>query len=413
MLRRQPLHILNNQSNPQPDERTRLTTRIKERARAIGFDTVGIASATPFAEARAALLERINSGYLSGLQWFTRERAEFSSDPANLLPGVRSIISVAMSYAGEVAVPDVRPGRPRGRVSRYAWGRDYHEVLKERMHMLVQAIDEECAAAGLFAGTGADGERSEYRTLVDTARIVDRAAAARAGVGWYGKSTNIITTGPAGSWIFLGEVLTTLDLQPDVPLRKNCGSCDLCMRACPTGAIVAPYVLDSNRCISYLTIEHRGMIPRDLRPLIGDWIFGCDICQEVCPPNARPIAAPTAHTEFQPADPSVAYPDLVELLHITPAEFSARFRHSPIKRAKRDGLRRNAAIAIGNSGDWAAVPALIAALDDDSALVRAHVAWALGRLGNGEAKQALTTRLEREEDAEVRAEIALALQDLT
>jgi epoxyqueuosine reductase len=409
MLQRPSLPVLGHAAHPQSDKRCQLTARLKERARSLGFDVVGIAAAAPFAEARAALLERIGSGYLSGLKWFTAERAEFSSDPANLLPGVRSIISVAMSYAAEVAAPNADLGHPRGRVARYAWGRDYHEVLKERMNALVHAIEEEYSVP---EGDQMGGEPGEYRALVDTARIIDRAVAARAGVGWYGKSTNIITTSPAGSWIFLGEVLTVLDLQPDVPLRKNCGSCDLCLRACPTGAIVRPYVLDSNRCISYLTIEHRGAIPRDLRPLIGDWVFGCDICQEVCPPNARPIAAPTEHADFQLTDPSLAYPDLVELLQITPEEFSMRFRHSPIKRAKHDGLRRNAAVAIGNSGDQAAVPALARALNDDSALVRTHVAWALGRLGGVEAEHALIERLECEQDDEVREEIALALQDI-
>src|SRR5207302_1539587 len=154
----------------------------------------------------------------------------------------------------------------------------------------------------------------------------------RAGVGWYGKSTNIITTSPAGSWIFLGEVLTVLDLQPDVPLRKNCGSCDLCLRACPTGAIVRPYVLDSNRCISYLTIEHRGAIPRDLRPLIGDWVFGCDICQDVCPPNRHVL--PLAPPALQPHDGEDAYPALGPLLTMTETEYRTRFRGPAITRAK-------------------------------------------------------------------------------
>jgi epoxyqueuosine reductase len=380
-----------------------LSARIKARALSLGFDAVGIAPATPDARARAALLERIGAGYLSGLGWFTAERAEFSCDPANLLPGARSIISVAMSYAGELPRPAGVPGRPRGRVARYAWGRDYHAVLKERMGALVRAVEEECAA-----GAGSPGD---YRTLVDTARIVDRAAAARAGVGWYGKNTNIITEGAAGSWAFLGEVLTVLDLAPDLPLRKHCGACDLCLRACPTGAIVGPYVLDNNRCISYLTIEHRGVIPRELRAMIGDWVFGCDICQEVCPPNRRPIAGRSPHADFGAADDGAAYPDLVALLEITPEEFTARFRDSPIKRAKRDGLRRNAAVALGNSGDRAAVPALARALDDPAALVRTHAAWALGRLGGGAARAALAGCLAREDDDAVREEIVLALAE--
>src|SRR2546423_2852865 len=286
-----------------------LTGRIKGDARAVGLDAVGVARAGPFAEDRAVLGEPIAAGHFSGLSWFPAERADFSSDPRNLLPTARSIISLAMSYRpqglaqGDAGMGD--KGSPRGRISAYACGRDYHTVLKERMERVVAFMRD------------AGGPGQTARRLVDTARILDRGAARRAGVGWVGKHSNVITKA-AGSWVFLGEILTELELEPDEPLRTNCGSCDLCMRACPTGAIVRPYVLDSNRCISYLTIEHRGAIPRDLRPLIGDWVFGCDICQEVCPPNARPIAAPTEHTDFQLTDPSLAYPDLIELLQITP-----------------------------------------------------------------------------------------------
>src|SRR5947209_3442301 len=325
-----------------------LTRRIKEYARVVGFDAVGVARAEPFAEDRAMLRERIAAGHFSGLSWFTAERAEFSSDPRNLLPTARSIISLAMSYrpqglprgpagAGETAAPPGvdETGAPRGRISAYAWGRDYHAVLKERMERVVAFIRDAC------------GPAQQARTLVDTARILDRAAARRAGVGWVGKHSNVITKA-AGSWVFLGEILTELELEPDEPLRTNCGSCDLCMRACPTGAIVAPYVVDSNRCISYLTIEHRGAIPRELRPLMGNWIFGCDLCQEVCPPNLRPGVP--VHEEFRCAGPegpdsgpsfragpgaadpapeqddaSPGTPELIPLLTISPEEFRRHF----------------------------------------------------------------------------------------
>ena len=218
-----------------------LTRRIKEYARAVGFDAVGVARAEPFAEDRAVLRERIAAGHFSGLSWFTAERADFSSDPRNLLPTARSILSLAMSYRpGRLptgATSAGEEGHPRGRISAYAWGRDYHAVLKERMERVVAFMRDAC------------GPAQQARTLVDTARILDRAAARRAGVGWVGKHSNVITKA-AGSWVFLGEILTELELEPDEPLRTNCGSCDLCMRACPTGAIVAPYVVDSNRCIS-------------------------------------------------------------------------------------------------------------------------------------------------------------------
>jgi epoxyqueuosine reductase len=410
-----------------------LTRRIKEYARAVGFDAVGVARAEPFAEDRAVLRERIAAGHFSGLSWFTAERADFSSDPRNLLPTARSIISLAMSYRpqglhqGDAGAGE--QGAPRGRISAYAWGRDYHAVLKERMERVVAFMRDAC------------GPAQQARTLVDTARILDRAAARRAGVGWVGKHSNVITKA-AGSWVFLGEILTELELEPDEPLRTNCGSCDLCMRACPTGAIVAPYVVDSNRCISYLTIEHRGAIPRELRPLMGNWIFGCDLCQDVCPPNLRPGVP--AHEEFRCAGPegpdraragplsraarsagpgaadpaseqdeaSPGTPELIPLLTISPEEFRRRFGRTPVKRAKREGLQRNVAVALGNSGDRAAVPALARALREAAPLVRAHAAWALGRLGGAAAAAALRSARQAEEDGAIRAEIEAALAEL-
>src|SRR3989440_3048863 len=387
-----------------------LTRRIKEYARVVGFDAVGVPRAEPFAEARAVLRERIAAGHFSGLSWFTAERADFSSDPRNLLPTARSIISLAMSYRpqglaqGDAGVGE--KGSPRGCISAYAWGRDYHAVLKERMERVVVFMRDAC------------GPAQQARTLVDTARILDRAAARRAGVGWVGKHTNVITRA-AGSYVFLGEILTELVLAPDEPLRTNCGSCDLCLRACPTGAIVAPYVVDSNRCISYLTIEHRGAIPRALRPLMGNWIFGCDLCQEVCPPNLRPGVP--AHEEFRlgAADPapeqdgaSPGTPELIPLLTISPEEFRRRFGRTPVKRAKREGLQRNVAVALGNSGDPAAVPALAHALREAAPLVRAHAAWALGRIGGADAAEALRSALALEPDGKVRAEIEAAIHEL-
>jgi epoxyqueuosine reductase len=365
---------------------------VKAIARAAGFDVVGIAAATPFDDARRFLQERIAAGVFSGMPWFTAERAEFAGDPRNLLPDARSIISVALSYRTEVPENE-QEDAPRGRVARYAWARDYHRELKERMEVVVAALRERF-------------DCGECRTLVDTARIVDRAVAQRAGTGWFGKNTNIIN--PAyGSWVLLGEILTSLDLAPDAPLRKHCGSCALCITACPTGAITAPYTLDSDRCISYLTIEHRGPIPRELRPLMGDWIFGCDICQEVCPPAQK--GATANHPPFQAASIESARPALIPLLRITEEEFRARFAGSPIKRAKREGLQRNVAVALGNGGDRRAVPALIEALETAGPLVRGHAAWALGRLGSDEAAHALVRRLDVEDDGWVREEIACAL----
>lgn len=368
---------------------------VKALARTAGFDAVGIADAAPFNEARRFLRERIAGGAFSGLPWFNADRADFAADPRNLLPGARSIIGVALSYRTEEPVSDPDQG-PRGRVARYAWSRDYHPILKERMAEVVAAMQARY-------GVG------ECRTLVDTARIVDRAAAQRAGTGWYGKNTNIINP-TYGSWILLGEILTTLELAPDPPLRKHCGSCRLCLDACPTGALTGPYTIDNNLCISYLTIEHRGVIPRELRPLIGDWIFGCDICQEVCPPALKGQVA--HHPPFRAVSADAAFPPLIPLLMITEEEFRARFAGSPIKRAKREGLQRNVAVALGNSGERAAVHALIAALTTAAPLVRGHVAWALGRLGGSEATEALHARLTEEDDPWVREEIEWALEQL-
>ncbi len=375
-------------------QRFALAATIKAMAREAGFDAVGIASAAPFAEARRFLRERIAEGAFSGLPWFNAERADCAADPRNLLPGARSIVAVALSYRTEEPAPDT-DGGPRGKVARYAWARDYHPILKERMAAVVAAMQDRYGAG-------------ECRTLVDTARIVDRAVAQRAGTGWYGKNTNIINP-THGSWVLLGEILTTLDLAPDPPLRKHCGACRLCLDACPTGALTGPYTMDNNRCISYLTIEHKGTIPREMRPLIGEWIVGCDICQEVCPPAIKGQIA--HHLPFRAASADAAFPPLIPLLAIAEDEFRARFAGSPIKRAKREGLQRNVAVALGNSGDRAAIPALTLALATATPLVRGHAAWALGRLGGPEATAALRRRLSEEDDPWVREEIELALAE--
>ncbi len=367
---------------------------VKEIARAAGFDVVGIAAAAPFEEARRFLRDRIAAGVFSGLTWFTAERADTAADPANLLPGVRSIVAVAMSYR-TIEPEDAGDNLPRGRIARYAWARDYHTLLKKRMRSVAGILQERFGAG-------------ECRTLVDTARIVDRAVAQRAGTGWYGKNTNVINP-IFGSWILLGEILTSLDLEPDQPLRKHCGACTLCIHACPTGALTGPYELDNNRCISYLTIEHRGPIPRELRALIGEWVFGCDVCQDVCPPALKGISV--NHPAFQAADPDAARPALIPLLRISEVEFRRRFSGSPITRVKREGLQRNAAVALGNSGDPRAVPPLIDALSLATALVRGHAAWALGRLGGDAAVEALRQALGRETDPWVREEISLALAE--
>ncbi|HKP54765.1 MAG TPA: tRNA epoxyqueuosine(34) reductase QueG [Chloroflexia bacterium] len=372
-----------------------LKAAISEKARELGFDIVRFTSAAPFPEAQRVLEERIDAGLLSGLTWFTKERASVAGDPRNLMPGVQTIVSLGISYLSSEAVQGSVPGVPRGRVARYAWGLDYHEVFKEKLwalHAYTQSLM---------------GRNIEARALVDTARIVDRAVAQRAGLGWYGKNTNILNR-QFGSWVLLGELLLDVVLPPDEPVKTHCGTCTRCLPSCPTGALIAPGVLDNDRCISYLTIELRGPIPREMRPLISDWIFGCDICQEVCPVNRK--ALPGDHPEFSAQMGIGPSPSLIELLDITQEEFRERFRHSPVKRAKWEGLRRNVAVALGNIGDPAAIPALIRALNCESSLVRGHAAWALGRIGGLEARPALVARQGLELDTWVLEEIALALQ---
>ena len=256
------------------------TTTIKEYAYSLGFDIARITSAEEFPDAERIIKERISQGLMDGLPWFTAERAEVSCNPNALLPGAQSIIALAMFYLTEQ--PDeAESDVPRGCISRYAWGDDYHEIIKPRLHQF---------AIWLRDYGRSEVENVETRLFVDTGRMVDRAVAQRAGLGWYGKNTTILTKG-WGSWVFLAEIVTNLPLVDglknlyDTPLKASCGNCEICLHACPTAALPAPYVLDNTRCISYLTIELRGSIPLELRPLMGNLIFGCDICQQVCPVN--------------------------------------------------------------------------------------------------------------------------------
>ena len=343
-----------------------LTNYIKQEAQALGFNLVGIAQAGPFEETQARLLDHIEQGRIAGLAWFTKERAEFSSNPANLLPGVRSIISLGISYLQDPPPLEETPG-PRGRVARYAWGKDYHDVLKAKMQALFERIKT-------LTGT------EEARLLVDTARIVDRAVAQRAGLGFFGKNTNLINR-RFGSYFFLAEILTDLELDYDPPAWGTCGRCTRCIEACPTQAITEPWTVYNDRCISYLTIELKGAVPEELRPGMGQWIFGCDICQEVCPYNKK--ARPGNHAEFAPAEPGDSAPDLLAWLRLTEKEeaFRQKFRGTPLLRPKRAGLRRNIAIALGNQNDPATLSALREALATETdPTVREHLAWAIGRI---------------------------------
>ena len=300
-----------------------LESQVKDYARELGFDLVGIASPEGFSDHEAVTLERIDAGLMDGLPWYTEARVRRGCDTEGLLPGARSIIAVGMSY--HLLDRDTTSAVPAGKVARYSWGDDYHAVMKDRLRALVDGLSHRL-------------ERPiRARWYVDDGPMLDRAVAQRAGIGWFGKNTNVLTPSH-GSWIFLGQVITDLELSPDPPLKKTCGSCVSCIDACPTGAIVAPYVIGNARCISYLTIENRGPILRHLRPLMYDWVFGCDICQDVCPVNRK--AAPATEPAFTRARFTTL--DLAELLEMTDEDFRERFRSSPIKLAKRVGLQRNA-----------------------------------------------------------------------
>lgn len=420
-------------------QRLARTQRIVAAAEALGFDLVRVTTADPFPAAKMAMQERIALGFYAGMDWFTSDRAEVAADPRALMPQARSVIALGTFYLTDAPRDLTTPGDPHGRLSCYAWGDDYHDVIRARLDTLADLIrtiateeadeEESTTAIGQQAGPKRPNPKhtanippvAETRLFVDTGRMVDRAVAQRSGLGWYGKNTNILSR-EWGSWLFLSEIVTALDLVPDPPIAASCGHCTKCLEACPTNAFVAPGVLDATRCISYLTIEHRGAIPLELRPLIGNHIFGCDICQTVCPVNVvvekrlrlRDELGPTSagaarRAMFAPRPMVGSSPTLIPLLALTEDEFRERFRRSPIKRAKRRGLLRNVCIALGNLRDPVAIPALCQALHDGEALVRGHAAWALGMIGGATAQQALASALLDEATPEVQGELHHAL----
>ena len=366
--------------------------QIKGYAIECGFDLVRITGADPFVNDREAALGRIKAGQMDGLPWFTESRVRRGSDPRSLLPGARSIICLGLSYL-DPAGTESRPGQ--GKVARYARVKDYHRVMKRRMKAFVRGLEEKLETP------------VAARWYVDDGPMLDRAAAARSGLGWFGKSTNILTQSH-GSWVLLGQVVTDLDLEPDTPLKKTCGTCVRCIDDCPTGAITAPFIVDNARCISYQTIENRGVIPLEMRPLIGDWIFGCDICQDVCPVNLK------AELPLKPIPPAEAVGpsgllDLAGILAMTDVEFRNRFQGTSIMRAKRVGLQKNACVALGNQQDHTGVPALVSALETAEPLVRGHAAWALGQIATPDAINALERSFASESDPYVRKETDAAL----
>ncbi len=347
-----------------------LEQRLKEQARALGFELAGIAPATA-ADGFDRLREWLAEG-CAGEMTYMHRHAETRRHPRSILPEVRSVVMVGMNYLPPTAADSARysgesPGGPAaltGTVARYARGADYHAVLRERLNALlawVQGEVPECRGRG----------------VVDTAPLLERDFARRAGLGWFGKNTMLLNK-HLGSYFFLGALLLDLALTPD-PLQAaaHCGTCTACLDACPTDAFSEPGRLDARRCISYLTIELKGAIPEGLRPGLGDWLFGCDVCQEVCPWNRK---APPGREPALAPRPDLEAVDLLELLGLSEEEFRRRFRGTALMRAKRRGLLRNAALVLGNCGDARALPALRKALGDPEPLIREAAAWAIARI---------------------------------
>lgn len=405
--------------------------RVRELGRISGFDLVRIGPASEMHTEKLRYMKWLRSGRQAGMQWMTEERAARSAAPDYAFPAAQSVISVGMNYWSR---PRQLAGTNRGKIARYAWGRDYHAVLGEKLQYF---------ASGLRAEFGA-----ESQWYVDTGPMMDKALAARSGLGWYGKNTNILTE-QFGSWVLLGELLTDLLLEQDTPLERTCGSCRVCRVACPTGALDTEYQIDGGKCISYLTIEHRGSIPRDLRTKMGDWVFGCDICQDVCPPTMQPFLKTAeerrewldqvkAHVQnrtqdyVQPRDTCEPVGrilnhnftgdgakmdvDLLELLEMTHDDYLAAFRGTSVRRAKVWMLRRNAAVALGNVGERSVASRLARSMQrDEHPIVRSHAAWALGRLASRhdmpELRLSLADAYTSEQDPDVREEIADALSE--
>ena len=360
---------------------------IRERALALGFDAVGFAAAHLDGEARDGLREFIARGYHGDMGWLAGT-AERRGDPQTLWPEARTVVVLGVNYAPEDDPLALAPDREAGAVSVYARGRDYHDTLKRRLRVLARWIDGEWPGA--------------LKLFVDTAPVMEKPLAQQAGIGWQGKHTNLVSR-DFGSWLFLGEIYLGLALDPDPPEADYCGSCRRCLDICPTAAFPAPHRLDARRCISYLTIEHKGMIPVELRPLIGNRVYGCDDCLAVCPWNK--FAQQAHEPDFLPRADLTA-PRLAELAELDDAGFRLKFAGSPIRRTGRDRFLRNVLIAIGNAGPGH--PELTAAarrcLDDAAPLVRAAAVWAVSRLSPEAFRAECRHRLADEGDPLVRAE---------
>jgi epoxyqueuosine reductase len=366
------------------------TARLEAEARALGFVAFGVAAADAIPDAAARLRAWLESGAHGDMLWM-EDRAEQRGSPTALWPEVRSVVMLGMSYAPAEDPLRLAGEAGIGRISVYAQGQDYHDIVKKALKALARWIVAE-------AGAG-------VKVFVDTAPVMEKPLAAAAGLGWQGKHSNLVS-GEHGSWLLLGAIMTTLEIGTDVagdaPHPLRCGSCDACLRACPTDAFTAPFRIDARRCISYLTIENKGPIPAEFRQAIGNRIYGCDDCLAVCPWNKFAASAASNRAFFARAE--LAAPELADILALDDAGFRAVFAGSPIKRIGRDRMVRNALIAAGNGGDAGLVPRIVALLDDPAAIVRGAAVWTLGRIDPGRWAAERAARLTDEPDEGVRAE---------
>jgi epoxyqueuosine reductase len=370
-----------------------LKAALADAARAQGFDVIGVTRPDSIPLAPERLRRFLADGGHGDMDWM-ETTATRRGDPRTLWPDVRSVIMLGMNYGPDADPLAILQQRSRGAISVYAQGSDYHEIIKPRLKALARWL------------TGEAG--GDVKVFVDTAAVMEKPLAEQAGLGWQGKHTNLVSR-QFGSWLFLGAIFTTLDLPPDPREADHCGSCRACLDVCPTAAFPAPYRLDARRCISYLTIEHKGPIPRELRPLIGNRIYGCDDCLAVCPWNKY---AQTGREVKLAARAALRAPRLSELARLDDARFRALFTKSPVKRSGRDRFVRNVLIAIGNSGDMSLAPEAERLLDDASALVRGAAVWALGQLDPGRLA-ARAGKRDRETDPAVREEWMSALATAT
>lgn len=364
-----------------------LTREIREEALRLGFFRIGFAPVGRFPH-ETHFKSWLENGFHGGMHYLERQASK-RMDPGLVLAGARSVIVLALNYSFDCTLEE---SSVNGRISRYAWGGDYHPIVKSRLNRLLEFIYSQVPDAhGLSS--------------VDSGPVMEKSWGAQASIGWMGKQTILITR-DHGSRFFIGVILLDIELIYDQKGKDFCGTCDRCIRACPSRAITAPYVLDARRCISYLTVEFRGVIPRELRPLIGNRIYGCDDCQDVCPWNRKPVLGTVK--ELKPRVENCA-PQLLCLAAISREEFDRRFADSPIHRITRDVFVRNIMIALGNSSQSECVPVLKKALQDSSPLVRAHSAWALGQMPVFDAFSILELARMKESNASVLAEMDAAL----